>query len=382
MASTTTAEPNEINKVPSMKLLRLALPIVLVLVGLTPAWAQPELKPILEAASKEHAQAGMGAVLIIDGQIGEPQTVGTIGKGLDTPVPTDARWHLGSCSKSLTAMLAAVMVERGKLRWDMPVSEALAGRDVEIHPGFQEATIEQLLGHRAGLATKMVGRPIWRKLRRDGLTPVQQRHLITQTYLGEEPTTEPGTAFSYSNVGYVIVGHIIELMEDKPYEELMPELIFEPLGLTSAGFGPPQGDDQPRGHNANVPMPPTHPSADNPEGLAPAGRIHMSLGDWARYAQIHLRAARGESFELLTAASYKRLHTPLEGQSYALGWGRPEREWTHGLALSHAGSNTMWRAVIWIAPGRNAALLVTTTHGGLASKAACQDVLKAAIGRL
>ena len=365
-----------------MKLIRVVLPIVLVLVWQAPASAQPELKPILEAASKEYAQAGMGAVTIIDGQIGEPQTVGTIGKGLDTPVPTDARWHLGSCSKSMTAMLAAVMVEQGKLRWDMPVSEALAGSDVEIHPDFQQATIEQLLGHRAGLAKKMVGRPIWGTLRRDGLTPVQQRHLITKTYLSEEPVTPPGTAFEYTNVGYVIVGHIIELIEDKPYEELMPELIFEPLGLASAGFGPPKGEDQPRGHKMNIPMPPAHPGADNPEGLAPAGRIHMSLQDWARYAQTHLRAARGESFELLTEASYQKLHTPLAGQGYAMGWICAERKWANGQALTHAGSNTLWRCTIWIAPGKNAAMMVTTNHGSDSAKAAGQDVLKAMIDRL
>ena len=365
-----------------MKLIRTLLPVGLVLASLTPVWAQPTLKPILEEACEKYGLSAMGAVVIVDGQIGEPQTVGVIGAGLDVAVPTDARWHLGSCSKSLTAMLAAVMVEQGKLRWDMPISEALAGTDIEIHPDFQTATIEQLLGHRAGVAKRMVGRPIWGKLRRGGLTPVEQRHLITQTYLGEAPVTPPGTAFKYTNVGYVIVGHIIELMEGRPYEELMPELVFEPLGLASAGFGPPQGDDQPRGHNANIPLPPTHRSADNPEGLAPAGRIHMSLQDWARYAQIHLRAARGESFELLTEASYKQLHTPLVGQTYAMGWGRPTREWTDGPALSHAGSNTLWRAVIWIAPGRNAAILTTTNHGSLAARAAEKDVLKAIINQL
>jgi len=365
-----------------MKTISILLPLGLILASLTPTWAQPPVKTILEEAREKYGLSAIGAVVILDGQTGEPQTVGEIGVGLDVAVATDARWHLGSCSKSLTAMLAANMVEQGKLQWDMPVSEALAGTDVEIHPGFQAATIEQLLGHRAGLAKKMVGRPIWSKIRHDGLSAVQQRHLITQTYLGEEPVSEPGTEFKYSNVGYVIVGHIIELMEDKPYEQLMPEMIFEPLGLTSAGFGPPQGEDQPRGHNAKIPLPPTHPSADNPEGLAPAGRIHMSLQDWARYAQVHLRAARGESFELLSEASYQHLHTPLEGQNYAMGWGRPTREWTNGPALSHAGSNTLWRAVIWIAPGKNAAILVTTNHGSLAARAAERDVLKLIIDKL
>lgn len=364
-------------------------PLALFIVGLicivvSPAWAQVEvdLKPILEAAREKHGLSAMGAILIVDGKIGEPQVVGVIGKGLDVAVPTDARWHMGSCTKSMTAMLAAVMVEQGKLRWETTLSEAFADTDVELHPDLQAVTIEQLLGHRAGIAKDMIHRPIWIKLRNGGLTAIEQRHLITQTYLGEAPVSPPGTKYEYTNVGYVIVGHIIERIEDKPYEALMREYVFEPLGLASAGFGPPVGDAQPRGHKKDKPLPPKHRFADNPEGLAPAGRVHMSLQDWARYAQVHLRAARGESFELLTEASYKQLHTPLEGQNYAMGWICPTRRWAHGQALTHVGSNTMWRCAIWIAPGQNAAILVTTNHGGDDADAGEREVIKAVIETL
>ncbi|MEZ6193934.1 MAG: serine hydrolase domain-containing protein [Phycisphaerales bacterium] len=289
---------------------------------------------------------------------------------------------MGSCTKSMTAMLAALMVEQGKLRWDTTLGEAFAGSDVQLHPDFQKVTIAQLLGHRAGIPKDMVGRPLWIKLRSGGLSPVEQRHLITQTYLGEEPVSPPGTKFEYTNVGYVIVGHIIERMEGKPYEELMRENIFKPLGLSSAGFGPPLGDAEPRGHRNGVPVSPEKRSADNPEGLAPAGRAHMSLQDWVRYAQIHLRAARGESYELLTEASYKKLHTPLEGQTYALGWGSPNRRWAGGRVLTHVGSNTMWRCAIWIVPEKNAAILVTTNHGGDEAEAGEKEVIQTIIKQL
>lgn len=356
--------------------------IGLILATAAPARTQTTIKPILEDARQKHALSAMGAITIIDGRIGEPQTVGVIGMGMSKTVTPDARWHLGSCSKSLTAMLAAVMVERGDLRWDQTLGEALADTDIQVHPGYREVTIEQLLGHRGGLPKKMIGRPIRSKLRSGNLSAQQQRRLMTQTYLGEEPAFPPGTRFEYANAGYVIVGHILERIGGKPYEELMAEHIFGPLGLTSAGFGPPQGESEPRGHKRNIPLPPQHRFADNPEGLAPAGRIHMSLHDWARYAQIHLRAARGEAYELLTEDTYRHLHTPLDGQNYAMGWGRPTPAWADGPALSHSGSNTMWRAQIWIAPSRNAAILVTTNHGSDPAKTAIREVVKAISGQL
>ncbi len=358
-----------------MKLIRLLLPVSLIFVSLTPAWAQSQLKPILKEAREKHELTALGAVTIIDGQIGEPVTVGVTGRGMTKIVPSDARWHLGSCGKSMTAMLAAVMVERGELRWEQTLGESFTNTDIEVHPGYRDVTIDQLLRHRGGLPGDLIKRPIWGGLRMQGGPAADQRRLITKTCLSEAPNNPPGEEFKYANEGYVIVGHILESIAGKPYEELMAELVFEPMGLTSAGFGPPPGETDPRGHKWNTPLPP-HRLADNPEGLSPAGRIHMSLGDWAVYVQAHLRAARGESYELVSQASYERMQTTLDGQHYALGWGRPSPDWAAGPALAHAGSNTMWWAEVWIAPARNAAFLVATNHGTEQANNACRELIE------
>ena len=346
------------------------------------AVGKASIRDILDSARSEHSLSAMGAIIIKNGQISEPVVVGQIGVGLPAPVQQDARWHLGSCTKSMTAMLIGVFVERGDLNWDTPLKVALAETDITLHKDFEEVTIEQLLGHRAGLAKDLIKQPIWGTLRNGQLTPTQQRHLISKTYLESAPALPPGTEFKYSNAGYVIAGLILEQLEGQAFEQIMAEQLFEPLGLASAGFGPPVGDTQPRGHKLFFPLPPEHVWSDNPMGLAPAGCVHMSLNDWARYALVHLQAARGEAFRMLTEQTYQRLQTPLNGQNYALGWGRPTRDWTHGPALSHAGSNTMWRAQIWVLPERNAAILVTTNHGAQPAKQAIQDVIRAIRDRL
>jgi hypothetical protein len=80
-----------------MRAQRIFISIGLILTAVLPAWAQLDLKPILEAAREEHNLSAMGAVVINNGEIGEPCVTGLIGRGMPKPVPADARWHLGSC---------------------------------------------------------------------------------------------------------------------------------------------------------------------------------------------------------------------------------------------------------------------------------------------
>ncbi|GAB4108352.1 MAG: hypothetical protein Kow00105_15090 [Phycisphaeraceae bacterium] len=343
--------------------------------------AGADLKLELEQVRDKYDLPALGAVVIRDGIIAEPCVVGTLSLKSTISVPADARWHLGSCGKSMTAMLTALMVERKLLRWDTTLKEALAGTGIRLHERYEQVAIEQLLGHRAGLGGDLTQRPIWVALRLAGGSGPTQRRMITQSCLFEAPATEPGTTFTYANEGYVIVGYILEHLTGKPFEQLMEDELFRPLGLASAGFGPPEGKSDPLGHMNRAVMKPGW-LADNPPGLSPAGRMHMSLADWAKYAQVHLRAARGESYALISKASYTRLHTPLPGQDYALGWGCIERDWAGGRVLVHAGSNSMWFAFIEIVPARNAAVLIVTNSGTPKARAAVKEIRDYLIGIL
>ena len=121
------------------------------------------------------------------------------------------------------------------------------------------------------------------------------------------------------------------------------------------------------------------PTADNPPAIAPAGTVHATLGDWGRFVSLHLRGARGEEGEFLPPKAFRRLHTPPEGQTYALGWDTGRRPWAGGRVLTHAGSNTMWYCVTWLAPEKDFAVLVATNRGNAA--AACDEAASALIRR-
>src|SRR5690606_16090689 len=98
----------------------------------------------------------------------------------------------------------------------------------------------------------------------------------------------------YSNAGFTIAGAMLEQATGKPFGELLTEHLFEPLGMSSAGFGNPATrtrPEQPHGHrmvNGKPVAIPPGPRDDNPSAITPAGRVHASIMDFARYASFHL----------------------------------------------------------------------------------------------
>ena len=148
--------------------------------------------------------------------------------------------------------------------------------------------------------------------------------------------------------------------------------MFAPLGLASAGFGPPQGDapnQEPIGHRVllrwfRLRMDPFETRADNSPVMAPAGAVHMTILDLARYGTAHLDGESAPSPTLLPHAAWERLHTPVR-DDYARGWVRVERDWAGGSVLWHNGSNTLWYALLMLLPARNTVLAFATNEGAI-----------------
>ena len=171
---------------------------------------------------------------------------------------------------------------------------------------------------------------------------------------------------------------MLEKIAGEPWETLMTNRLFKPLGMTSAGFGAPGAPgkvDEPWGHvREGGEIKPVQ--SDNPPAIAPAGRVHCSLEDMARYLNLHLGTA---STNLLKPETLRRLHTPPDGQDYACGWLSVDRVWAGGRALTHNGSNTMWYMVIWLAPEKHFGVVAATNIAGRNAEKACDDVSAAMI---
>ncbi len=282
-------------------------------------------------------------------------------RGTEVPVALADLWHLGSDGKAMTGTLVARMVERGQLKWDTSVAEAFPDLASAMHPDFRKATLLQLLSHRAGLPENL---DLARYLGDDA--PALRLQAVRQE-LSRKPQTIPGTVSAYSNLGYVIAAAIAEKAANKPWELIIAEEVFTPLHMTTAGYGglgTPGQIDQPWPHKESGEACATNGlNMDNPPVMGPAGRIHCSIQDWAKFVQDQLRGARGET-GLLKPESYQKLQTPPYDGDYALGWRVAQRDWAGGKALNHSGDNTMNFANVWVAPQRDFAILVCVNQSG------------------
>ncbi len=267
--------------------------------------------------------------------------------------------------------MIGTLVEENKLSWSSSIRDVFPARAKALHPDFQGVTLSQLLTHRAGLPANGP----WWELK--GKTTTEQRRDLLSQMMKKRPESKPGTTFLYSNVGYAVAGLMAEQVTERPWERLMRERLFEPLGMKSAGFGPPGTPgklDQPWGHSAE-----REPSqTDNAPALGPAGTVHVTVADWAKFAQLHLRGEQGKA-RILKAATFRSLHTPPGGGDYAGGWMVLSRPWAGGRALTHSGSNTTWYCTAWLAPARDFGVLVATNMGGETATQACDDACSSLI---
>lgn len=328
-----------------------------------PARSQDNLAPEIEKHLKENpALPSMSVVVVVDGKVAGAGAAGVRKKGDDTPVTIQDKYHIGSCSKAFTATLAAKLVEEEEMDWDTTVGEVL--RSLKPNEGFEKATLKQLVSNTGGFP-KEVPPKIWSDDAWGAKGDlVEQREQFAEAMLALEPRYVPGTQNEYSNTGFAIAGVMMEREMRKSWEDLIEREIFVPLGMKSGGFYGPAKDeskpDQPWGHDGNgKPIPPGR-GADNPPAIAPAGAIHCSMPDLMKWCMMHMNSETGPVLE--KAESFEVLHTPVIGD-YALGWMVTERGWANGKALTHVGSNTMYTTVIWIAPERKFAIVVSTNIG-------------------
>ena len=278
--------------------------------------------------------------------------------GDPTPIAATDQFHLGSDTKAMTAALIGLLIEESKLRWESTLGEIFP--KLAMNSAYRSVNIAMLAAHRAGLPKDPDNEKYWESLW--ALDPVKGRRKVLENALHMPPAGVPGIRFSYSNIGYVILGAVIDKTSGQTYERFIQHRLFSKLGMDSCGFGPMGNPnsihpDEPWGHTAKngvlAPVAPT-PQADNPPAYNSAARAHCSLADWGKFLQMELDGFNGKTGLLLLPAIFSKLQAVYPGQDYTYGgWLKASRNWTGGPAFHHEGSNTMNVALAWLAPLKN-----------------------------
>lgn len=348
--------------------------------------APENLNSILEPIRQKYDLPALaGAIVTSKGLI----AVGAVGNrkyGTDSPVTVDDQFHLGSDTKAMTATMLATLVEEGKLSWSTTVEQVFPELASKMNPAYRKVRLEQLLAHRAGFTDESwpKGKSLRDMYDLPG-SPREQRAAYVAMILSEPPVEEPGSRFLYSNRSYAVAGAMSEKVANDSWEDLMQKRLFDPLGMSTCGFGAMGSSDQKKidqpwqhtlvltMHRAIAPG----PRADNAPVIGPAGTVHCSVIDWGKFITAHLRGEQGQP-GILKPETFQRLHTP-PFSDYGFGWMVVDRPWAGGRALTHAGSNTQNFAIVWMAPAKDFAVLVMTNQAGGETFNACDAAASALI---
>lgn len=322
-------------------------------------FGQADLGSQIDNIARKAKLPGVGVALMSGEGLEWSHYYGVKKVGDEVPVDAKTRWHLGSDTKTMTALAVSRVAEMGALKLDAPLSKVFS--DFKIHPGFKDVTLRHLLSHKAGLPANLD----WWELK--------DRDAVIRAALEVPPTGEVGK-FEYSNTGYVLAGAAAEIVTGKSIEKMIAEEMVA-LEISTLGFGP-TGKNEAWPHQKGKAM--ADWNLDNAAIMTAAGRAHMSLPDWGKFISALLKGFEGKKTGLPTNYFSEIKTNPLGG-TYSMGWLLLDRPWAGGLALTHAGSNTMNYCVAWVAPEKDRAILVVTNMGGDEAEKAADEIVGAVI---
>jgi CubicO group peptidase (beta-lactamase class C family) len=339
----------------------------------------PSARDLYGLAERYRVKHGLPALGIGIVHRGETVGLGMAGEraaGSADWATLDDVFDVASCSKSVTATIAAWLVERGVVQWTTTLGQAFPELGASLHPWYVNATLEQLLRHRAGLGHDMNRNARWAGWHREhaGRSAAEQRHLFAADVLQRSPRATPGTESYYTSDGYIVAGSLLERAAGIEWEQLVRTTLFQPLGLTSLTYGVPSdggGETPVSGHEEGwfgraVIVPPNRAEYGAPPFGSPAGFLYASLPDLLRYVDVHIQGHNGQG-PLLRAESFKRLHARGEDPRFGLGWEVEVTRDADGRAVEHSvyhgGYSGRSRANMWFAPETGWGTVIVTNHG-------------------
>jgi N-acyl-D-amino-acid deacylase len=204
------------------------------------------LKPFDDAMLRimdRHGLPGAALAVAKDGKLVLAKGYGWADVTTGAPARPDTLFGLASLSKPITAVATLKLVEQGKLGLDEPVFDHLRHikppGGARVDPRLRKVTVRQCLDHSGGWDRTVNGDPVnWepqicRAFRlRPPLSPRQFISFIQSVRLD----FAPGTAAKYSNVGFVLLGEVIERLSGQPYERFVLDNVLKPMGIRQAGL--------------------------------------------------------------------------------------------------------------------------------------------------
>ena len=276
---------------------------------------------------------------------------GTVTAADPADLPADARFEIGSVTKTMTATVLALLAAEGTLSLDDPIGRWLsAGPHAEI-------TVRQLATHTSGLPAVAPNR----QATLDNQANPWAGYTFERAEEGlRQATVTPGNPWRYSNLGYQLLGLIVQRASGTDYPALLAERLLAPLGMAHSGVGSRGAGTALPGHAADRPV----PRWEHPWG---AGGVEATVADLARYARAGLfqpDSPLGAAIKLAQTPVLPRPDPPTPGPSaggswQALGWVVED-----GGVCWHTGGTGGFSTCVMIDHGRGRAVAAVVGYGG------------------
>lgn len=324
---------------------------------------------------------GLAFGLLRDGAI-STHAAGVASLETGFPVLNDTRFQAGSITKIVTTTLVMQLVDEGRAALDAPVVTYLPALRLGDAAATRSLTLRHLLTHTGGFFGD-------RFEDFGGGEDALARSVATFADLRQY--TPPGTHWAYCNLGFQIAGRVAEHLLAAPFETLVRERIFRPLGMDASTFFAEEAISYPvaAGHltDAEGISAVTHAWA-KARSRNPQGGLLATTGDLLRFARAHLGDDTDGEIRVISAASAAAMQTPqvaaIQAPHWGLGW------WVDSVdgetVVGHGGVTNGFQAQLTLVPGRHTAFVFLTNgdQGGAAIRsletwlfAACLGLVRA-----
>jgi CubicO group peptidase (beta-lactamase class C family) len=265
---------------------------------------------------------GCAVGVIRDGDVLLSKGFGTKALGSDAPVTSQTLFQIGSTTKSFTAAAVGALVDDGLLEWDRPLRDSIPGFAMHDPVATERIGVRDVLSHRSGLPRHefvWLGQPD--RTRADLVRRMQYLPL----------SKDIRQKFQYSNLGYVVSGHLIEVVSGQSWEEYVLTRVLKPLGMDRSNISVPEtlrDDDHSEAHERRGDQIVFIPYRDLAQ-VAPAGGIVSCADDMLAYLRMQLGADEGD---VVSAEAIAETHRPQivmpedrtfpesTRSAYGLGW--------------------------------------------------------------
>ncbi|MBC7896430.1 MAG: beta-lactamase family protein [Cytophagaceae bacterium] len=274
---------------------------------------------------------------------GDPMTPGTL-------------FRLGSVTKSVTGLAAALMAAEGRVDLHAPIARHAPA----LHPLIGVRTLHQLLSHTSGLADAAAGNGS----HDDDALEARVRGWGTAELLGE-----PGDIHSYASPGYWLSGYVLQQADGLPYADLVERRVLRPLGMRSSTFRPLIALTHPLALDHRVVEGRAEVLRPYQDDVStwPSGSLFSSVEDLARYAIALLHEGRIDGAQVLPAGAVRAMFTPhgrLSGSPCGYSYGLSVCTQGTYRTAAHYGFRVGSGAVFTLLPDQQAAVIILANRNG------------------